>query len=185
MLCSDSSNDGEKDDERGNNGDYLILGHVLPHTVAVQLRSAIGKVKGRRGAGLRDQRLGTNDKRSGAWALARMTNESCAHCHRPLIDQLLRRGLPHRSQSTQPTSRSTEAGWQKPIRARCVFLNHPSADQKGTVCNAKYPKSWIVNIAAQMISIPIKARVLNLITPPQRTRIVALGEALMGRLSLF
>ena len=35
----------------------------LPHTVTVQLRPAIGKGKGRRGAGLRDQRLGTNDKR--------------------------------------------------------------------------------------------------------------------------
>ena len=31
-------------------------------------------------------------------------------------------------------------------------------------CNAKYPKSWIVNIAAQMISIRIKAHVLNSIT---------------------
>ena len=47
-----------------------------------------------------------------------------------------------------------------------LFLNHPSAHQKGGVCNAKYPKSWIVNIAAQMISIHIKARALNLITPP-------------------
>jgi hypothetical protein len=47
-----------------------------------------------------------------------------------------------------------------------LFSNHPSAHQKGGVCNAKYPKSWIVNIAAQMISIRIKARVLNLITPP-------------------
>ena len=48
------------------------------------------------------------------------------------------------------------------------FLNHPSAHQKGGVCNAKYPKSWIVNIAAQTISISIKARALNLITPAQR-----------------
>jgi len=82
----------------------------------------------------------------------------------------------------EPLDRS---GVAEAYSARCVFLNHPSADQKGTVCNAKYPKSWIVNIAAQMISIPIKARVLNLITPPQRARIVALGEALMGRLPLF
>src|SRR6476661_8270452 len=29
------------------------------------------------------------------------------------------------------------------------FLNHPSAHQKGGACNAKYPKSLIVNIAAQ------------------------------------
>jgi hypothetical protein len=65
------------------------------------------------------------------------------------------------------------------------FLNHPSAHQKGGVCNAKYPKSWIVNIAAQMISIRIKARALNSITPPQRVRIVALREALMRRLPLF
>src|SRR5262245_3322468 len=36
-----------------------------------------------------------------------------------------------------------------------------------------------------MISIQIKARVLNLITPPQRPRIVALGEALMRRLPHF
>ena len=59
------------------------------------------------------------------------------------------------------------------------------SDQNGTGCNAKYPKSWIVNIAAQMISIRINARVLNLITPPQRARTVALGEALMRRLPLF
>ena len=65
------------------------------------------------------------------------------------------------------------------------FFNHPSAHQKGGVCNAKYPKSWIVNIAAQTISIRIKARVLNLITPPQRVRTVALGEALMRRLPSF
>jgi hypothetical protein len=58
------------------------------------------------------------------------------------------------------------------------FFNHPSAHQKGGVCNAKYPKSWIVNIAAQMISIRIKARALNLITPPQRALTVALGERL-------
>jgi hypothetical protein len=57
-----------------------------------------------------------------------------------------------------------EAGWHKPNRRDASgFLNHPSAHQKGGVCNAKYPKSWIVNIAAQMISIRIKARVLNLI----------------------
>src|SRR5262249_36768261 len=65
------------------------------------------------------------------------------------------------------------------------FLNHPSAHQKGGVCNAKYPKSWIVNIAAQMISIRIKARALNLITPPQRVRTIPLGEALMGRCLFF
>ena len=58
-------------------------------------------------------------------------------------------------------------------------------DQKGGVCKAKYPKSWIVNIAAQTISIPIKARVLNWITPPQRARSVVPGEALMRRLPLF
>src|SRR5262245_14560517 len=56
-------------------------------------------------------------------------------------------------------------------------------NQSGGVCNAKYPKSWIVNIAAQRISIRIKARVLNLIIPPQNT--VALGEALMRRLPHF
>ena len=65
------------------------------------------------------------------------------------------------------------------------FFNHLSAHQKGGVCRAKYPKSWIVNIAAHTISIRIKARVLNLITPPQRARTVALGEALMRRLPLF
>jgi hypothetical protein len=157
----------------------------LPHTVTVQLRPAIGKEEAAAGPASGTSALARTTNESGASALARMTNESCAHCHRPLIDRLIRRGLPHRLQSTQPTSRSTEAGWQKPIRARCVFLNHPSADQKGTVCNAKYPKSWIVNIAAQMISIPIKARVLNLITPPQRARTIALGEALMRRLPLF
>jgi len=37
------------------------LDMCLPHTVTVQLRPPIGKGKGRRGAGLRDQRLGTND----------------------------------------------------------------------------------------------------------------------------
>ena len=58
-------------------------------------------------------------------------------------------------------------------------------NQSGGVCNAKYPKSWIVNIAAQMISIHIKARVLNLTTPPQSARIVALGEAFMRRLPHF
>src|SRR5262245_32920916 len=58
-------------------------------------------------------------------------------------------------------------------------------NQSGGVCNAKYPQSWIVNIAAQMISIRIKARVLNLIPPPQSARIVALGEALMRRLPHF
>jgi hypothetical protein len=48
-FTGDSPNDGEKDDKRGNNSDYLILGHVITsHTVAVQLRPAIGKEKGRR-----------------------------------------------------------------------------------------------------------------------------------------
>src|SRR5262249_7336817 len=63
------------------------------------------------------------------------------------------------------------SGWM-----RLGFFNHPSADQKGGVCNAKYPTSWIVNIAAQMISIRIKARALNWVTPPQEARTVAPRE---------
>ena len=66
-----------------------------------------------------------------------------------------------------------------------VTLANLCHNQSGGVCNAKYPKSWIVNIAAQIISIRIKARVLNLIPPPQSARIVALGEALMRRLPHF
>jgi len=63
------------------------------------------------------------------------------------------------------------------------FFEPPIGRSKGYGLQPKYPKSWIVNIAAQIISIPIKARVLNLITPRQRARIVALGEALMGALT--
>ena len=40
---------GEDKDDDGCNNDHLFSGHVLPHTVAVQLRPAIGKGKGRRG----------------------------------------------------------------------------------------------------------------------------------------
>ena len=61
MIAStaDSPNDnGDKDDERRNNSDYLILGHVLTHTVAVQLRPSIGKGKGRREANMSTFRSG-------------------------------------------------------------------------------------------------------------------------------
>jgi hypothetical protein len=64
-------------------------------------------------------------------------------------------------------------------------LNHRSANQNGTGCNAKYPKSWIVNIAAQMISIRINSCVLNLMTPPQRARTVVQGEGADEALTSF
>ena len=70
---------GDKDDERGNNSDYLILGHVLPHTVAVQLKPAIGKGKAwRRG------RLYTIHPN--ATAKTSVVGEHCPHCQRPLIE---------------------------------------------------------------------------------------------------
>ena len=45
------TDDGDNDDERGNNSDYLVLGHVLTSQVALQLRPSIGKGNGRREAG--------------------------------------------------------------------------------------------------------------------------------------
>ena len=83
---------------------------------------------------------------------------------------------------SQPTNRTMASGWSAALSATvgagretpgcpCSRLRMAlcaeaysdsmrldSSDQKGTGCNAKYPKSWIVNIAAQMISIRINAR---------------------------
>jgi len=133
-----------------------------------------------------------------------MSNKVCPHCHHPMIEidpygerlvgclECNRWGrpgdatLPMQLLEDGPKNRSGVAeAYSKPIRGSVLaFLNHPSAHQKGGVCNAKYPKSWIVNIAAQRISIRIKARVLNSTTPPQRAHTLALGEALMRRLPL-
>ena len=57
----------------------MILGHVLPHTVAVQLKPAIGKGKAwRRG------RLYTIHPN--ATAKTSVVGEHCPHCQRPLIE---------------------------------------------------------------------------------------------------
>ena len=78
-----------------------------------------------------------------------------------------------------------EAGAQKPIGLDAFgIFEPPSAHQKGGV-NAKYPKSSIVNIAAQTISIRIKARVLNLLTPPQRAPTCSYGSGASEALSSF
>jgi len=67
-----------------------------------------------------------------------MTNDTCPHCHRPLIEidyygerligciECNRWGRPGDAtlpmQLLEDVKKKTEAGWQKPIRAECVWI---------------------------------------------------------------